>query len=82
MSYLGRCVLGTELISSLRVTLPLRWIINLATSPLTISVVLKLILLGLLTLASAFFSILAVGAWWYSWGTGGPIELEGWLYYG
>jgi hypothetical protein len=49
---------------------------------LTISVVLKLILLGLLTLASAFFSILAVGAWWYSWGTGGPIEVEGWLYYG
>jgi hypothetical protein len=48
-------------------------------STLTVSLVLKLALLGVLTLASAVFSVLAVGAWWYSWGTGGAVEVEGWL---
>lgn len=63
-------------------TVPLHWIHTALTSPLTISLVLKLILLGFLTLASAVFSVLAVGAWWYSWGTGSPVEVEGWLFYG
>lgn len=52
------------------------------TSPLTISVVVKTALLALLLLASAVFSFLAVGAFWWSWGTGGSVETEGWLVYG
>jgi hypothetical protein len=48
----------------------------------TISLAIKLSVLGLLTLGSGLFSMLAVGAWWYSWGTGAPIEVEGWLFYG
>lgn len=67
---------------SFSVTIPLRIIHQTLTSPLTISLALKLALLGVLTLASGVFSILAVGAFWYSWGTGGAIEVEGWLRYG
>lgn len=52
------------------------------TSPLTISVVIKGILATLLVLASAAFSTLAVGAFWWSWGIGGNVEIEGWLTYG
>jgi hypothetical protein len=52
------------------------------TSPLTISVVIKGILATLLVLASAAFSTLAVGAFWWSWGIGGNVEVEGWLTYG
>jgi hypothetical protein len=65
-----------------RITVPIRLIHHALKSPLTVSLVLKLALLGILTLASAVFSILAVGAFWYSWGTGGNVEVEGWLYYG
>ncbi|ORY34045.1 hypothetical protein BCR39DRAFT_518237 [Naematelia encephala] len=72
---LGRLVLSP-------VTFPAHLIHQTLTSPLTISLVLKLLLLGALTLASAVFSVLAVGAFWYSWGTGGLIEVEGWLVYG
>jgi hypothetical protein len=64
------------------VTVPLNLIHRAITSPITLSLAIKLVLLGLLVLASAAFSILAVGAFWYSWGTGGNIELEGWLTYG
>ena len=64
------------------ITIPTRLIQHTLTSPLTISLVLKLVLLGVLTLASAGFSIIAVGAFWYSWGSGGLIEVEGWLIYG
>lgn len=65
-----------------RVVVPLRIIQRTLTSPLTISLALKLALLGFLTFGSAIFSILAVGAFWYSWGTGGAVEVEGWLQYG
>ena len=63
-------------------TIPLNLIHRAITSPITLSLAIKLVLLGMLVLASAAFSILAVGAFWYSWGTGGNIELEGWLTYG
>jgi len=65
-----------------RITVPLRIISRTLRSPLTVSLVLRLILLGFLVLSSAVFSILAVGAFWYSWGTGGTVEVEGWLTYG
>jgi hypothetical protein len=52
------------------------------TSPLTLNLILKLVLLGFLTLASSVFSVLAVGAFWWSWKTGGEVEIEGWLTYG
>lgn len=64
------------------ITYPLRVIRNVVTSPLTITVVLKALLAVFLVLASAVFSILAVGAFWWSWGTGGSVEVEGWLIYG
>lgn len=64
------------------ITIPLGWIHTALTSPVTISLAIKLSVLGLLTLGSGLFSMLAVGAWWYSWGTGAPIEVEGWLFYG
>lgn len=60
----------------------MRLIRDVITSPLTISVVVKTALLALLLLASAAFSFLAVGAFWWSWGTGGSVETEGWLVYG
>ena len=63
-------------------TYPLRLIRNVVTSPLTISVALRGILALLLILACAAFSVLAVGAFWWSWGTGGAVEVEGWLVYG
>lgn len=44
--------------------------------------VLKGVLAFLLIAASALFSFLAVGAFWWSWGTGGSVEVEGWLIYG
>jgi hypothetical protein len=65
-----------------RITVPLRIVSRTLRSPLTVSLVLRLILLGFLVLSSAVFSILAVGAFWYSWGTGGTVEVEGWLTYG
>jgi hypothetical protein len=65
-----------------RITVPLRIVSRTLRSPLTVSLVLRLILLGFLILSSAVFSILAVGAFWYSWGTGGTVEVEGWLTYG
>ena len=64
------------------VTVPLNLIHRALTSPLTLSLAIKLVLLVMLVLASAAFSIMAVGAFWWSWGTGGSIELEGWLTYG
>lgn len=63
-------------------TFPLRVLRDLLTSPLTISVILKAALLVLLIMASALVSVAAVGAFWWSWGTGGNVELEGWLVYG
>lgn len=65
-----------------RVVVPLRLISRTLRSPLTISLALRLILLGFLVLSSAVFSIVAVGAFWWSWGTGGVVEVEGWLTYG
>ncbi|WVF71523.1 hypothetical protein IAT40_006330 [Kwoniella sp. CBS 6097] len=62
--------------------IPFRLIRQAITSPLTISLVLKLILMGFLLLASSIISLLAVGAFFYSWSIGGPIEVEGWLFYG
>jgi hypothetical protein len=44
--------------------------------------VLKAALLVVLVLSSAVVSVAAVGAFWWSWGTGGNVELEGWLVYG
>jgi len=72
--------LGWKLID--RINIPLRVVSRTLRSPLTVSLVLRLILLGFLVLSSAVFSILAVGAFWYSWGTGGTVEVEGWLTYG
>ncbi|WOO85581.1 uncharacterized protein LOC62_07G009082 [Vanrija pseudolonga] len=64
------------------ITYPLRQLRNLVTSPLTITVVIKALLLIIVIVASAGFSFLAVGAFWWSWGTGGNVEVEGWLIYG
>ncbi|WVR06993.1 hypothetical protein IAU60_004031 [Kwoniella sp. DSM 27419] len=64
------------------ITIPFRIIHQTITSPLTISLILKLILLGFLLLASSIFSVLAVGAFFWSWSTGDAIEVEGWLFYG
>ncbi|RSH78164.1 uncharacterized protein EHS24_002623 [Apiotrichum porosum] len=64
------------------ITYPLRLIRDILTSPLTISVVLKAVLVVVLVVSSAVFSFLAVGAFWWSWGTGGNVEVEGWLVYG
>lgn len=44
--------------------------------------VIKALLLIIVIVASAGFSFLAVGAFWWSWGTGGNVEVEGWLIYG
>ncbi|WRT66302.1 uncharacterized protein IL334_003256 [Kwoniella shivajii] len=64
------------------IIIPMRLIHHAITSPLTISLVLKLMLLGFLLLASSIFSLLAVGAFFWSWKIGGAVEVEGWLYYG
>ncbi|KAK4687859.1 hypothetical protein P7C73_g2256, partial [Tremellales sp. Uapishka_1] len=64
------------------ITVPINILHATFTSPLTLSLILKLALLGFITLASAVFSFLAVGAFWWSWGTGGMVETEGWLVYG
>ncbi|KAL1405431.1 hypothetical protein Q8F55_009062 [Vanrija albida] len=64
------------------ITYPLRLLRNLLTSPLTITVVIKALLLIIVIVASAGFSFLAVGAFWWSWGTGGNVDVEGWLVYG
>ncbi|OCF40340.1 hypothetical protein I317_05842 [Kwoniella heveanensis CBS 569] len=64
------------------ILVPFRLIRQAATSPLTISLVLKLILMGFLLLASSVISLLAVGAFFWSWSIGGPVEVEGWLFYG
>ncbi|WVW83846.1 hypothetical protein I302_105867 [Kwoniella bestiolae CBS 10118] len=72
--------LGVLLIAP--IVIPMRLIHHAITSPLTISVVLKLLLLGFLLIASSIFSVLAVGAFFWSWKIGGNIEVEGWLFYG
>ncbi|WWC61813.1 uncharacterized protein I303_104398 [Kwoniella dejecticola CBS 10117] len=64
------------------IIIPTSLIQHAITSPITISIVLKLLLLGFLFLASSIFSMLAVGAFFWSWKIGGNIEVEGWLYYG
>ncbi|WVQ99334.1 hypothetical protein IAU59_006467 [Kwoniella sp. CBS 9459] len=64
------------------VLVPFRLIRQAATSPLTISLILKLVLMGFLLLASSVISLLAVGAFFWSWSIGGPVEVEGWLFYG
>ncbi|TXT03842.1 hypothetical protein VHUM_04363 [Vanrija humicola] len=64
------------------ITYPLRLLRELITSPLTITVVVKALLLIVVILAATGFSFLAVGAFWWSWGTGGNVEVEGWLTYG
>ncbi|KAK6910161.1 hypothetical protein I203_104193 [Kwoniella mangroviensis CBS 8507] len=64
------------------IVIPMRLIHHAITSPLTISVILKLLLLGFLLVASSIFSVLAVGAFFWSWKIGGNIEVEGWLFYG
>ncbi|WWC89387.1 uncharacterized protein L201_004310 [Kwoniella dendrophila CBS 6074] len=73
---------GLAVLLGAPIIIPMRLIHHALTSPLTISLVLKLMLLGLLFLASSIFSILAVGAFFWSWKIGGNIEVEGWLYYG
>ena len=65
-----------------RVTIPLRLAHKIATSPTTISLVLRLTLLLLLLLGSGAFSVLAVGAFWWTWTSGKAVEVEGWLTYG
>ncbi|GMK57219.1 hypothetical protein CspeluHIS016_0400530 [Cutaneotrichosporon spelunceum] len=64
------------------ITFPIRVLRDVLTSPLTISIVIKGILALLLILVSAAFSTLAVGAFWWSWGVGSNVEVEGWLTYG
>ncbi|KIR55750.1 hypothetical protein I315_01631 [Cryptococcus gattii Ru294] len=61
---------------------PLRLLQRILTAPLTVSLLLKLVLLLLLSLASLVLSVLAVGAFFWTWSAGGPIEVEGWLVYG
>ncbi|KAK8864363.1 hypothetical protein IAR55_001610 [Kwoniella newhampshirensis] len=72
---LGRLVLTP-------ITFPLHVIHQTLTSPLTLSLILKLVLLSFLLLASSIFSVLAVAAFFWSWSIGGSIEVEGWLFYG
>ncbi|KIR25608.1 hypothetical protein I309_05546 [Cryptococcus deuterogattii LA55] len=61
---------------------PLRLLQRIVTAPFTVSLLLKLVLLLLLSLASLVLSVLAVGAFFWTWSAGGPIEVEGWLVYG
>jgi hypothetical protein len=55
---------------------------QIATSPLTISLTVKSILLATLLLASGILSTLSVATFWYTWGRTGSVEVEGWLIYG
>ncbi|EAL23557.1 hypothetical protein CNBA2040 [Cryptococcus deneoformans B-3501A] len=64
------------------IIIPLRLLYQTLTAPLTISLLLKLVLLFSLSLISLVLSVLAVGAFFWTWSTGGPIEAEGWLVYG
>nr|XP_031863226.1 uncharacterized protein CI109_001098 [Kwoniella shandongensis]KAA5530298.1 hypothetical protein CI109_001098 [Kwoniella shandongensis] len=64
------------------ITFPLHVIHQTLTSPLTLSLILKLVLLSFLLLASSLFSVLAVAAFFWSWSIGGSVEVEGWLFYG
>nr|XP_019010904.1 uncharacterized protein I206_04208 [Kwoniella pini CBS 10737]OCF49685.1 hypothetical protein I206_04208 [Kwoniella pini CBS 10737] len=73
---------GLVVLLAAPIIIPARLIQHAITSPLTISIVLKLLLLGFLFLASSVFSILAAGAFFWSWKIGGNIEVEGWLFYG
>lgn len=67
---------------SYSIIIPLRLLYQTLTAPLTISLLLKLVLLFSLSLISLVLSVLAVGAFFWTWSTGGPIEAEGWLVYG
>ncbi|CAD6588589.1 MAG: hypothetical protein TREMPRED_005102, partial [Tremellales sp. Tagirdzhanova-0007] len=64
------------------VIVPLRVIHQTLTSALSFNLALKLAMLGLLTIFSAVFSVMAVGVFWYAWGRGSPVQVEGWLQYG
>lgn len=64
------------------IIVPLRLLYQTLTAPLTISLLLKLIFLCFLSLLSLVLSVFAVGAFFWTWSTGGPIEAEGWLVYG
>ncbi|KAE8537826.1 hypothetical protein D1P53_005883 [Cryptococcus gattii VGV] len=64
------------------IVFPLQLLQRILTAPLTVSLLLKLVLLLLLSLASLVLSVLAVGAFFWTWSAGGPIEVEGWLVYG
>jgi hypothetical protein len=65
-----------------RITIPLNIVTNTLTSPLTLGLILKLALVAVIGLASLVISLLALGGFWWSWGTGGVVEAEGWLVYG
>ncbi len=71
-----------QCIASDSITVPLSLIHQLITSPLTLSLVLRLILLFLLLAASGVMSVIAVGTFWWTWGRAGDVEVEGWLVYG
>ncbi|WVQ72565.1 hypothetical protein IAR50_002123 [Cryptococcus sp. DSM 104548] len=64
------------------ITFPIKIIKQAVTSPVTISLIIKVILALFLAFASAVFSVLVVGAFFWSWSAGGAIEVEGWLFYG
>lgn len=64
------------------ITFPIRKIYQIATSPLTISLTVKSILLASLLFASGILSTLSVAGTWYTWGRNGAVEVEGWLIYG
>lgn len=84
----GICPVSTSAYQIYRLTpshsiiFPLRLLQRTLTAPLTVSLLLKLVLLLLLSLASLVISVLAVGAFFWTWSAGGPIEVEGWLVYG
>ncbi|OXG54870.1 hypothetical protein J010_00202 [Cryptococcus neoformans] len=69
-------------LASVPIIAPLRLLYQTLTAPLTISLLLKLIFLCFLSLISLVLSVFAVGAFFWTWSTGGPIEAEGWLVYG
>jgi hypothetical protein len=64
------------------ITFPIKKTYQLMTSPLTISLTVKSILLAFLLLTSGIISTLGVGGFWLTWGRMGSVEVEGWLIYG
>ncbi|ODO08845.1 hypothetical protein L198_00578 [Cryptococcus wingfieldii CBS 7118] len=64
------------------ITFSIRIMRQAVTSPVTVSLIIKVVLALFLAFASAIFSVLVVGAFFWSWSAGGPIEVEGWLFYG